>query len=97
VKSVNHVFGRWIKERRLIQIQLHKDFLTQMEDVIALNSSNHVPCASLEIDQRLRRTTIFKRVVPYARTTSLACLSVRSPRKTGCRIWSSRVHSVNLI
>ncbi len=41
------------------------------------------------------RTKVFKRTVVYARTTSLACLSVRSPRKTGCRIWSSRVHSVN--
>jgi len=35
------------------------------------------------------RTKVFKRAVVYARTTSLACLSVRSPRKTGCRIWSS--------
>jgi hypothetical protein len=28
---------------------------------------------------------------------SLTCLSVRSPRKTGRRSWSSLVHSVNLI
>jgi WD40 repeat protein len=33
----------------------------------------------------------------YSRTTSFASLSVRSPRKTGCRSWSSIVHSVNLI
>src|SRR6516162_353086 len=32
----------------------------------------------------------------YSRTTSFASLSVRSPRKTGWRSWSSDVHSVNL-
>src|SRR6516225_1360224 len=32
----------------------------------------------------------------YSRTTSFASLSVRSPRKTGWRSWSSNVHSVNL-
>src|ERR1700723_3530167 len=33
----------------------------------------------------------------YSRTTSLACLSDRNPRKTGCRSWSSCVHSVNIL
>jgi hypothetical protein len=32
----------------------------------------------------------------YSRTMSFASLSVRSPKKTGRRSWSSDVHSVNL-